>query len=160
MCVLASLGSFKYCQPSWCCARSSCPDWLTQATGQPSTQSISCCKISSSSFLFCAGDASERLQHSISACMCFAVGSGQDGTATSLLGGAQPAPGGAMGLSQSHMNGAAPRPELASGILDLSSSPDSSPVKVAFTFSLNVCRLIRMHLMICHCGSCLSEIYA
>jgi len=93
-------------------------------------------------------------------CVCCAVGTGQDGTAASLLGGVQPAPGGAMGLSQSHMNGAAPRPELASGIMDLSSSPDSSPVKVAFTSSLNVCRLIFMHLVICHCGSCLSEIYA
>ncbi len=96
----------------------------------------------------------------MSVCMCCAVGTGHNGTATSLLGGAQPAPGDAMGLSQSHMNGAGPRPELASGILDLSSSPDSSPVKVAFTSSLNVCRLIFMHLAIGHCGSCLSDIYA
>ncbi|DBA72580.1 TPA: hypothetical protein ACH3X2_010333 [Trebouxia sp. C0005] len=59
------------------------------------------------------------------------MGTGQDGTAANLLGGVQPAPGGAMGLSQSQMNGAAPRPELASGILDLSSSPDASPVKAA-----------------------------
>ncbi len=84
----------------------------------------------------------------MSGCECCAVGAGQDGTAASLLGGAQPAPGGAMGLSQSHMNGAAPRPELASGILDLSSSPDSSPVKVAFSSSLNVCSLHCRHLVI------------
>lgn len=95
----------------------------------------------------------------MSGCVCCAVGTGQDGTAANLLGGVQPAPGGAMGLSQSQMNGAAPRPELASGILDLSSSPDASPVKVAFTSSLNVCRLI-LHPTIGHRGSCLSDIYA
>ncbi len=92
-------------------------------------------------------------------CVCCAVGTGQDGTAATLPGGAQPAPGGAMGLSQSHMNGAAPR-ELASGMLDLSSSPDSSPVKVAFTSSVTVCRLNFVHLAIGGCGSCLSDIYA
>ena len=33
-------------------------------------------------------------------------------------------------VSQSHMNGAAPLAQLASGIVDLNSSPDSSPSKV------------------------------
>ena len=59
-------------------------------------------------------------------CNCCAVGQAADGTAA----GAQPAAGSnPMGVSQNHMNGAGPLPQLADGILDLI-SPESSPVKV------------------------------
>ena len=63
-------------------------------------------------------------------CLCGGFGTavrmGQEGSAAA--GAEQAGPGaGPLRVSQSHMNGAAPLSQLAPGIIDLGSSPDSSP---------------------------------